>query len=213
MSNFVENTNNNGSGTVKSISVSKKIAAEVKEKVSIPMYFYSIVVPQLGNYYDNYPVNFDNKAYVCCPLHDEDTPSMRYYEETNSFYCFGCSRGGDVIQLHRYFTEKINGTMPTRDEAINFLYQYFIKGRETETFIQKPVASNEKLNSDSDIVKLNMYRFNLEQSITFDNHINMELKQKFWGLLDNIDVLLSKNMIKATEAETYLKQQVRELIK
>ena len=57
---------------------------EVLLRVSIPMYFYNIIVPQLGDYYDLYPVNFENKPVVCCPLHDEDTPSCRYYPETES---------------------------------------------------------------------------------------------------------------------------------
>lgn len=34
-----------------------------------------------------------------CPLpnHNEKTPSFVVYEESQSFYCFGCQRGGDVI--------------------------------------------------------------------------------------------------------------------
>ena len=67
------------------LSIMKQRKAEVLAKVSIPMYFYNVIVPQLGDYYDLYPVDFDSKPVVCCPLHDEDTPSFRYYEDTNSF--------------------------------------------------------------------------------------------------------------------------------
>lgn len=34
---------------------------------------------------------------IVCPFHREDTASLRIYE--NSFYCFGCGVGGDVIKF------------------------------------------------------------------------------------------------------------------
>jgi DNA primase len=38
-----------------------------------------------------------------CPLpdHEDKTPSFTVYTETNSWYCFGCLRGGDVVELAR----------------------------------------------------------------------------------------------------------------
>lgn len=32
-----------------------------------------------------------------CPFHSEKTPSFHIYTDTQSFYCFGCGAGGDVI--------------------------------------------------------------------------------------------------------------------
>ncbi len=32
-----------------------------------------------------------------CPFHNEKTPSFTLYPENGSYYCFGCSAGGDVI--------------------------------------------------------------------------------------------------------------------
>lgn len=38
------------------------------------------------------------RGFCNCPLHDRDrTASMRVYED--SFYCFGCGAGGDVIRF------------------------------------------------------------------------------------------------------------------
>ncbi len=36
-----------------------------------------------------------------CPFHNEKTPSFTVYLETQSYYCFGCGAGGDVISFIR----------------------------------------------------------------------------------------------------------------
>jgi len=38
-----------------------------------------------------------NKIY--CPYHEEAAPSLHIYTKTNSFFCFSCHKGGDVIEL------------------------------------------------------------------------------------------------------------------
>ena len=39
-----------------------------------------------------------------CPLsdHEDRSPSFTVYPETNTWFCYGCLRGGDVIELARY---------------------------------------------------------------------------------------------------------------
>jgi hypothetical protein len=34
-----------------------------------------------------------------CPFHNEKTPSLYIYSDSNSFHCFGCQEHGDVIKL------------------------------------------------------------------------------------------------------------------
>lgn len=41
-----------------------------------------------------------------CPFHSGDnTPSFLIYHKTNSFYCFGCKRGGNVVSLIQYLED------------------------------------------------------------------------------------------------------------
>ncbi len=63
--------------------------------------------------------------YVClCPFHSEKTPSCTIYTDNQSFFCFGCGAGGDVItfimksenlsyiEAVKYLAERANIAMP-----------------------------------------------------------------------------------------------------
>ena len=54
---------------------------------------------------------------VLCPFHSEKSPSFTVYPESQSFYCFGCGAGGDVINFIRRI-ENLDYM-----EAIRFLAQ------------------------------------------------------------------------------------------
>lgn len=57
----------------------------------------SVPIPQF--------VKFNRAGYAICIWHNEQTPSMYYYENQNRVKCFSCSKLGDVIdvvqQIHR----------------------------------------------------------------------------------------------------------------
>ena len=187
-------------------------ADEVRAKVTIPMYFYNIIVPQLGSYYAEYEVNFDARPVACCPLHDEDTPSMRYYEETNTFYCFGCRKGGDVITLHRQFTERQTSSMPTFNEAIEFLYNYFIKGNEHIAPVKKiqSLLSNQPKSSNVDLARYSNYTAILERQLQTDHSVKESAKREIWKAMDITEILIDKNMLSAVDAMEYIKGVVRD---
>lgn len=60
-----------------------------------------------------------------CPFHNEKTPSFTVYPETESYYCFGCGAGGEVInfirrienldyiEAVRFLCDKAGMTMPS----------------------------------------------------------------------------------------------------
>jgi len=70
-------------------------------------------------------------VYRCClPSHRDRTPSLKVFTQTNSFFCFGCRRGGDVINLVSYIRKCTN------KEAISFLAELFNIPRVGELTLQ-----------------------------------------------------------------------------
>ncbi len=53
------------------------------------------IVEVIGSYV---PLTRRGRIHVAlCPFHNEKTPSFTVYPDTQSFYCFGCGSGGDII--------------------------------------------------------------------------------------------------------------------
>ena len=46
-----------------------------------------------------YGLELDKRNKCVCPFHHEKTASFQVYPKSQSFYCFGCGVGGDVIDL------------------------------------------------------------------------------------------------------------------
>lgn len=44
-------------------------------------------------------VEFNQAGFAQCLWHSEKTGSMKYYPEGNKVHCFGCGKGGDVIDV------------------------------------------------------------------------------------------------------------------
>lgn len=69
-----------------------------------------------------------------CPFHNEKTPSFTVYPETQSYYCFGCGSGGDVVtfiknienldyvEAVRYLADRVGLAVP-QDNYNSDLYE------------------------------------------------------------------------------------------
>ena len=44
-----------------------------------------------------YGLKINRAGMACCPFHQDKTPSMKLND--NYYYCFGCQKSGDVIDL------------------------------------------------------------------------------------------------------------------
>lgn len=95
-----------------------------------------------------------------CPFHSEKTPSCTVYRDTQSFYCFGCGAGGDVItfimrienlsyiEAVRFLSERAGITMPEnniKDNSSQIKSKIYEINRETANFYYKTLISgNDK---------------------------------------------------------------------
>ncbi len=84
-----------------------------------------------------------------CPFHGEKTPSFTVFEETASYYCFGCGAGGDVItfvmkhqnldyiEAVRYLADRVGMALPDRDDKAA---EFARKSRERMYAMHKSAA-------------------------------------------------------------------------
>lgn len=38
-------------------------------------------------------------GFMCCPFHGEKEPSLKVYQKTGGWHCFGCGKGGSVVDF------------------------------------------------------------------------------------------------------------------
>ncbi len=72
---------------------------------------------------ERYGVQLRRGGMAICPFHNEKTPSFKLYEQTGTFYCFGCSARGDAIAL----AQRLNN-LPNALEAAKLLNSDFSLG-------------------------------------------------------------------------------------
>lgn len=76
----------------------------------------------------------NRSGYISCPFHTEKTASLKLYPESGGWHCFGCGRGGSVVdfvmelfgisfpqallRLNDDFGLGLTGRRPTRSETL-----------------------------------------------------------------------------------------------
>lgn len=98
------------------------------------------------------------RDFVClCPFHNEKTPSCHIYSDTQSFYCFGCGAGGDVITFIRmaenldyiesvkYLAERVGMALPEdgNDENLRIRTRLLEMNRKAGEYFHKLLFSEK----------------------------------------------------------------------
>lgn len=195
---------------------SKSDIESIKNKVSIPDYVKDVVMQEMPWYFNDYTVDFDLKLYIKCPIHGEDTPSFRYYPESNTFYCFGCGAGGDVINLHKAFYKSLSDRDVGTEEAVTFLKNRFIdklRDKSSANLQNKILPKNKIENTGKDLLKLERYYRELDSTLRIDTSLSDNTKNKIFDIIDSGLSLVESDKISALEAIAYIKRNYSEIIK
>ena len=100
----------------------------VKANCDVADYVNKHIIPSVHYRGSNRPIR--EKQPILCPFHDETKPSFFYYAKTNRFYCFGCGgKGGDVIDLHRYWSFKCGRKISFKQAVVELYYELQTGGR------------------------------------------------------------------------------------
>jgi DNA primase len=56
----------------------------------------------------NYGITINKNQHINCPFHEDKTPSMKVYGETNTVYCFSgnCSTHGSSLDVIEFVMQK-----------------------------------------------------------------------------------------------------------
>ena len=74
-------------------------------------------MPNVAQFYGFSP---NRAGFICCPFHGEKTPSMKLYNGSGGFHCFGCGVGGSVIDFTaRLFNLDAMGAVRRLDADFN----------------------------------------------------------------------------------------------
>lgn len=68
---------------------------------------------QISSFLNSNGISIESNRQICCPLHDDSTPSFSVNFATNEWKCFGCPDGGHYIDLWMKLTNKRTGTNHT----------------------------------------------------------------------------------------------------
>lgn len=120
----------------------------------------------------------------CCPFHKERTPSLNIFDDTNSFYCFGCGQSGDEIE----FVKEYKGlTFPNAVKEVCSILKLtkegFMESKDKEKVAEKVAIENAEV-MDIEEVK------SLIQSTGYASHEYRGIRDdinKFFGHLSKLD--------------------------
>ena len=122
-----------------------------------------------------YGYEANNRGFMCCPFHNEKTPSMKVYEK--DYHCFGCGEHGDTIT----FVQKLfNLSFQEALKKIDVDFGLNLYGDKTFEELRKSHYQTKQLQAKREREKAKRQQSNVEYWAAFDEWKRLEdNKQKF----------------------------------
>ena len=145
----------------------------------------------------------EGKGTICCPVHDENTPSFVYDDTIQRCNCFGCGIGGTIVELHFHINKDIDTryTMVRSIKELAEKYKVEIPNLYERTVDVKPKGLQPSRRRRGVVKKDDewVYREKLLVMEGKYNDMTVRSRYKIAGLLD--DVWLGKRKSKEVHEE------------
>jgi len=207
------------------VKMQYKVSREERETLCRALdyqtYFDKFIVPNKEGYYP-YGVDFVASNRRCnCPLHPEDTPSFSLYDKNGVGYfrwhCFGCSKDGDILDLHYNFSRDELNRKITLRQAYDELKKAFLDGGASITLggaatrIKLASDENKEISSVEDLQEYYDTRNKIESYFMSElgDCVPVSIKTEIYNLLDKFDIIIDNNLENAKEVSDKLIKTVR----
>src|SRR5690242_17915240 len=138
--------------------------AEIKQQLSIAQVL------------DHYGLKSDRNRMLCCPFHDDKTPSMQVYAETNTVFCFSssCKLHGKAIDQIDFILHREN---LTKHEAILKAQSLLGRTEVHQTPFEKPAFGEATAGKLFKVFQTNLKKSEYARAYLQNRNISAEAAQ------------------------------------
>ena len=112
-----------------------------------------------------YGFETNRAGFMCCPFHNEKTPSLKIYENNRGWNCFGCGEGGDQIS----FVQKLFNL--SFGEALKRIDSDFCLGLYEKPSLFEYRKSQKQLNE-------------IKKKRELEKQERQKIKDEYWEIFD-----------------------------
>src|SRR5262245_58669642 len=104
----------------------------------------------------HYGLQPNKNKMVCSPFHNDKTPSMQVYPETNTVFCFSgnCGKNGKAMDTIQFIQDKEN---ISKHEAITKAQSFLMNNEQQAMNNAKPIIQKENLPEIFTKLKQSLY--------------------------------------------------------